>query len=78
MLVIILLSRADQFSRGGGCCRALIGNQIGNGGIDFMADPSDDCNFAGEQGVLFDTNLIIDPDNSATGSITIMYTERVQ
>lgn len=34
--------------------------------------------FAGEQGVLFDVNLIIDPDNAATGSITIMYTERVQ
>ena len=34
--------------------------------------------FAGEQGVLFDVNLIIDPDNSSTGSITILYTERVQ
>jgi len=34
--------------------------------------------FAGEQGVLFDVNIIIDPDDSATGSITIMYIERVQ
>ncbi len=34
--------------------------------------------FAGEQGVLFDVNLVIDPNDSATGSITIMYTERVQ
>ena len=29
--------------------------------------------FAGEDGVFFNTNLIIDPDNSATGSITIIY-----
>ena len=32
--------------------------------------------FAGEEGVLFDTNLIIDPDNSATGNITILYKEK--
>lgn len=34
--------------------------------------------FAGEQGVLFDVNIVIDPDDSSTGSITIMYNERVQ
>lgn len=34
--------------------------------------------FAGEQGVLFDVNLIIDPNDAASGSITIMYIERVQ
>ncbi len=32
--------------------------------------------FAGERGVLFDTNLIIDPDNAATGDITIFYNPR--
>ena len=32
--------------------------------------------FAGEEGVLFDTNLIIDPDNSASGNITILYKEK--
>jgi len=34
--------------------------------------------FAGEQGVLFDDSIIIDPDDAASGSITIMYIERVQ
>jgi hypothetical protein len=32
--------------------------------------------FAGEKGVLFDTNLIVDPDDSATGNITIFYIDR--
>ena len=33
--------------------------------------------FAGEQGVVFDNNVIIKPNGSATGKITIMYQERV-
>jgi len=32
--------------------------------------------FAGSFGVLFDVNLIVDPDDSATGSLTIFYTDR--
>ena len=32
--------------------------------------------FAGEQGVLFDESLIVDPDDAATGSITIFYKDR--
>ena len=32
--------------------------------------------FAGEQGMLFDTSLIVDPDNAATGSLTILYKNR--
>ena len=32
--------------------------------------------FGGELGVLFDNSLIVDPDNSATGSITIFYIEK--
>ena len=33
--------------------------------------------FAGEDGVLFDTSLIVDPDNAATGNLTILYKDRV-
>jgi len=33
--------------------------------------------FTAQDGVIFDTSLIIDPDNSATGSITILYQDRV-
>ena len=33
--------------------------------------------FAGDDGVLFDTSLIIDPDNAATGNLTILYKDRV-
>ena len=29
--------------------------------------------FAGEEGVEFNTNLIVDPDDSATGNITILF-----
>jgi hypothetical protein len=32
--------------------------------------------FAGEKGVLFDTSVIVDPDNSATGNITVFYNAR--
>jgi len=32
--------------------------------------------FAGERGVLFDTNLIVDPDDAATGNLTIFYEDR--
>jgi len=32
----------------------------------------------GNEGVLFDTNLIVDPDNSGAGSITVLYQERVR
>lgn len=32
--------------------------------------------FAGEKGVLFDINLIVDPDDSGTGNITIFYNDR--
>ncbi len=34
--------------------------------------------FASNDGVIFDTNLIVDPDNSGTGSITILYKERIR
>ena len=34
--------------------------------------------FASDEGVIFATSLIIDPDDSATGNITILYKERVQ
>ena len=34
--------------------------------------------FTGIEGVLFDDNLIVDPDNSATGNITVMYRDRTQ
>ena len=33
--------------------------------------------FATDDGIIFDTNLIIDPDDAGTGSITIFYKERV-
>lgn len=32
--------------------------------------------FAGESGVIFDTNLIVDPDDAATGNLTIFYEDR--
>lgn len=31
--------------------------------------------FAGEDGVTFSTNVIVDPDDAATGNITILYKE---
>tara|TARA_R110000803_G_scaffold5230_6_gene17349 strand:+ start:2911 stop:3204 length:294 start_codon:yes stop_codon:yes gene_type:complete len=34
--------------------------------------------FASDEGVIFENSLIIDPDDSATGNITILYKERVQ
>lgn len=33
--------------------------------------------FAGDEGLLFSTNLIIDPDDSASGSLTIFYKTKV-
>jgi len=32
--------------------------------------------FAAEDGVIFKTNLIVDPDDSGSGSITVLYRER--
>ena len=34
--------------------------------------------FSTDDGVTFETNLIVDPDDSGTGNITILYRERVQ
>ncbi len=33
--------------------------------------------FATEDGVIFNTNLIVDPDDAGTGNITILFRERV-
>lgn len=32
--------------------------------------------FATDEGVIFNTNLIVDPDDAGTGNITILYRER--
>jgi len=32
--------------------------------------------FAGTDGVIFDTSVIVDPDNSSTGNITVIYRDR--
>ncbi|MCH6559110.1 hypothetical protein IH799_02015, partial [candidate division KSB1 bacterium] len=32
--------------------------------------------FASDEGVIFEESLIVDPDDSATGDITILYKER--
>lgn len=34
--------------------------------------------FAGEDGVEFNTNLIVDPDDAGTGNITILYKNKAQ
>ena len=34
--------------------------------------------FASDEGVIFITNLIIDPDDAATGNITFLFKERVR
>ena len=54
---------------------------ISNGSTALLVIPASTAagtviDFAGEPGVLFDTNLIIDPDNAATGDITIFYNDR--
>lgn len=54
---------------------------IKNGADTLLIIPSSTAagtviDFAGEKGVLFDTNLIIDPDDSASGNITIFYSHR--
>lgn len=33
--------------------------------------------FATDEGVIFNTNLIVDPDDSGTGNVTILFRERV-
>ena len=34
--------------------------------------------FASDEGVIFSTNLIIDPDDAASGNITLLFKERVR